>query len=103
MSEGFKSSPEDLRTHSATVIRVGEDLSAAGDKGASVDLGIETYGIIGQAFSGNAKEQITQTANAIKDMGSGLTTFGEGVQAAGDAYQQADDDISEFVKTFGEK
>jgi len=101
MAGGFKSTPEDLATHSATVTGLGERLEAAGKTGAGVDLGGETYGLIGQAFAGDVKDQITQTAEAISELASGLTDFGEGVAAAGQQYQQVDAEIRELLKTFG--
>lgn len=101
MGKGFESTPEDLATHSATVDRLGDRLTEVGQTGAGVDLGIETYGIIGQAFSGGAREQIAQTAEAIKEMGTGLSDFGEGVKAAGEHYQLVEDEIRELLEKFG--
>ncbi|WP_199434941.1 hypothetical protein [Qaidamihabitans albus] len=101
MGQGFKSTPEDLATHSATVDKLGERLTKAGETGGGVDLGIETYGIIGQAFSGDAREQIAETAEAIKEMGSGLTDFGEGVKAAGEHYRQIETEIRDLLDKFG--
>jgi hypothetical protein len=103
MGKGFKSTPKDLATHSATVIGLGERLGKAGEKGGGVDLGGETFGIIGQAFAGSAKEQIAQTAEAIAEMASGLGDFGDGVAAAGQNYQQIEDEINELLKEFGGK
>ncbi|MFD2396413.1 WXG100 family type VII secretion target [Prauserella oleivorans] len=77
MGDGFTSTPEDLATHSATVKALGDRLAKAADTGRGVELGGETYGIIGQAFAGDAKEQIAQTAEAISEMAAGLTDFGE--------------------------
>ena len=65
MSDGFRSTPEDLETHSATVRELGDRLSKAAEAGRSVELGGETYGVIGQAFAGDAKTQIVETAEAI--------------------------------------
>lgn len=101
MGKGFESTPEDLATHSATVDRLGDRLSKVGDTGSNVELGMETYGIIGQLFSSGAREEIAQTAEAIKEMGTGLSDFGEGVKAAGDSYQQVEAAIRELLETFG--
>ncbi|SFP98991.1 Excreted virulence factor EspC, type VII ESX diderm [Amycolatopsis arida] len=98
---GFKSTPEDLATHSATVKRLGEQLSGAATTGRGVDLGGETYGIIGQAFAGDVKEQITQTADAIDELASGLSDFGDGVESAGQQYQRIEDEIEQLLKKFG--
>ncbi|GAB3492726.1 type VII secretion target [Amycolatopsis cihanbeyliensis] len=103
MGEGFKSTTEDLATHSATMSRLGDQLGKAGEKGGGVDLGMETYGIIGQAFAGDAKEQIRQTADAISELASGLTDFGEGVKAAGENYQLVEDEIEELLSKIGGK
>jgi len=101
--KGFESTPDDLATHSATVNRLGDRLTKHGEAGGNVDLGIETYGIIGQAFSGGARDQISQTSEAIKEMGKGLSDFGEGVKAAGLHYQQVEQEIQELLKKFGGK
>ncbi|MFC4001413.1 type VII secretion target [Prauserella oleivorans] len=103
MGDGFTSTPEDLATHSATVKALGDRLAKAADTGRGVELGGETYGIIGQAFAGDAKEQIAQTAEAISEMAAGLTDFGEGVAAAGRNYQKVEDEIKELLGKFGGK
>ncbi|PXY27537.1 hypothetical protein [Prauserella muralis] len=99
--KGFESTPEDLATHAATVDRLGDRLTKVGETGAGVDLGIETYGIIGQMFSGGARDEITQTSDAIKEMGTGLSDFGEGVKAAGQQYAKVEQEIRELLEKFG--
>lgn len=99
--KGFESAPDDIATHGATVDKVGDRLTKLADKGGNVDLGMETYGIIGQAFSGGAREEIAQTSEAMREMGTGLSDFGEGVKSAGEHYKQVEHEITEFVKKFG--
>ncbi|MFF5991551.1 hypothetical protein [Prauserella flavalba] len=101
MGNGFESTPEDLATHSATVDRLGDRLTQIGTTGADVDLGMETYGIIGQVFSLGARAEIQQTSDAIKEMGTGLSDFGEGVKAAGEQYQLIEQEIQELLGKFG--
>lgn len=101
MTSGFSSTPGDLATHSSTVSRLGKQLQDAANTGRNVELGGETYGIIGQAFAGNVKDEIAQTAEAIADLAAGLTDFGEGVSHAGQHYQQIEDEIQQLLKEFG--
>lgn len=101
MAGGFKSTPEDLATHSATVTNLGDRLGKAAATGTGVDLGGETYGVIGQAFAGDVKEQIAQTGEAINELANGLSEFGEGVASAGQHYEQIENEIQELLKKFG--
>ena len=101
MSGGFKSTPEDLETHSATVRELGDRLSKAAEAGRSVELGGETYGVIGQAFAGDAKTQIVETAEPISEVATGLRDFADGIASAGENYRTAEEGIRDFLKQFG--
>ncbi len=101
MSGGFKSTPEDLETHSGTVRGLGDRLSKAAETGRNVELGGETYGLIGQAFAGEAKAQISETADAISEMATGLTDFADGIASAGQNYRRTEEEIRDFLKQFG--
>jgi hypothetical protein len=67
---GFEIVPEDVINHAGNVEQLGTRLTDAGRAGSSVDLGIETYGIIGQAFSLSVRNEIGQTAAAIAEAAS---------------------------------
>ncbi|AXB47775.1 type VII secretion target [Amycolatopsis albispora] len=99
---GFKAKPDELVTHAGTVLKLGERLNQAGTKGGGVDLGIETYGIIGQAFSGDVREQIAETAAALNELGEGLTDFSEGIKEAGGAYERFEKEVQELLELFKE-
>jgi uncharacterized protein YukE len=98
MSDGFQVVPGELNTHADSVNGFGDQLTAAGDKGRGVDLGIGTYGIIGQAFSGGVRSNISQTGGSINEMGTALKDAATGVRECAKAYQQVDQDNS---KLFG--
>jgi hypothetical protein len=100
MGEGFHSTPDDLATHSATVSGLGSRLSQAAAKGGGVDVGGETFGIIGQAFAFGVKGDITETAGGIADVAAGFSDFGAGVRLAGQNYQQVEDEIQELLAQF---
>ena len=51
MGDGFHSTPTDLATHAGTVSKLGDRLNQAASTGGGVDVGGETFGIIGQAFA----------------------------------------------------
>lgn len=99
MPDGFHSTPADLATHSGTMSKLGGRLDAAAKKGAGVDLGIETYGIIGQAFSSSAREQISQTAEAMTGVATAFSDFGTDVKAAGEHYEKIEDEIKQLLKS----
>ncbi|KAA9158600.1 hypothetical protein FPZ12_022450 [Amycolatopsis acidicola] len=100
MGEGFHSTPQDLATHSATVSGLGDRLAKASATGGGVDVGGETFGIIGQAFTFGVKGHITETAGAIADLAAGFRDFGDGVKQAGQNYEEIEEDIRLLLAEF---
>lgn len=98
MSDGFQVVPGELTTHADSVNGFGDQLSAAGDKGRGVDLGIGTYGIIGQAFSGGVRSNIAETGGSIDEMGTALKDAATGLRESAKAYQQMDQDNAKLFQ-----
>lgn len=102
MSDGFKVEPPDLTNHAGEVERLGDQLGKAGEKGAGVDLGTETYGLIGQAFSMSVRQEISETGTAIKEMSGAFSGISEALRGCAASYQRIDDEIAEvFDKILG--
>lgn len=95
MNDGFKVEPADLTKHAGEVARLGDQLGKAGEKGAGVDLGTETYGIIGQAFSLSVREEISETGTAIKELSGAFSGISEALRECADGYQRIDGEIAE--------
>ncbi|OLF14511.1 hypothetical protein BLA60_02245 [Actinophytocola xinjiangensis] len=92
--------PADVTGHAGSVDGFGTALSAAGAKGAGVDLGIETYGIIGQVFSGSARVQIAMTGNSISEMASSLPDIADALRDCADSTTQTDDEHASLFEQF---
>lgn len=91
MGDGYTVEPDDLTTHASTVSGLGERLGKAGDTGSGVDLGIDTYGIIGQFFSVSAREQISGTADSIKEVAASLSGLSQAVKSCAEVYELLED------------
>jgi uncharacterized protein YukE len=90
MSDGFEVVTEDLTRHAGTVEGLGGQLESAGNKGKGVDLGVQTYGIIGQAFSMGVRSNISETGDAITEMATALKDTAEGIRACAEEYDQVE-------------
>jgi uncharacterized protein YukE len=88
----------ELRDHAGQVAKLGRELTKAGETGGNVELGGETYGIIGQAFAGGAKDSIHGTAQAIKDLAATFADVAAELSECADEYQRTDDDNSVMFK-----
>lgn len=91
MGDGYKVEPADLTTHAGTVSRLGEQLGKAADTGGGVDLGVDTYGIIGQFFSVSAREQISGTADSIREVAASLASLSQAVTSCAEVYELLED------------
>ena len=84
--------PADVTGHAGSVEGFGTSVTAAGKAGAGVDLGIETYGILCQAFSVYARLQIAETGDAISQVGSALPGIADALRDCADSTTETDDD-----------
>ncbi|GAA5113110.1 type VII secretion target [Haloechinothrix salitolerans] len=91
MGDGYKVEPEDLATHAGTVDKLSERLRKAADKGTGVELGVDTYGIIGQFFSGGAREEIAAAGESMRDYAAGLTSLSKAVKTCAEAYERMEE------------
>lgn len=102
MSDGFKVEPADLTQHAGEMDRLGNQLGKAGEKGAGIDLGVETYGIIGQAFSTGVRQELAETGNAIDELSDAFSGISDALRECADTYARIDDEIAQiFDKLLG--
>ena len=87
----FEMVPADVHSHAGSVDGLAGDLTAAGEQGANVDLGIETYGIIGQAFSGHARMSMADVGNSISELASALPEIAAALRDCADATAENDE------------
>lgn len=80
-----------LHTHAGHLRGASDTLAAAADRGAAADLGLETYGIIGQLFSLEARAHLAAVAGVIRGEATGLDALADGVVAASDAFEQVEE------------
>jgi uncharacterized protein YukE len=87
----FEMVPADVTSHAGSVEGLGGQLKAAGDSGAGVDLGIETYGIIGQAFSVQVRASMAEVGNSISELASALPAIADALRDCADSTTETDD------------
>lgn len=100
MGDGFDVSVEGLREHAATVEGVASQVSSVGTA-AQTSLGGDSFGVIAEFFatavmsaSDQVREAIGTSAQAVMDVGSGLT-------AAANLYQQIEDTHAQVFRVAG--
>lgn len=87
----FEMVPEDVISHAGNVDGLASEVKAAGELGGNVDLGIETYGIIGQAFSVHARLSIADMGKSIAEMASALPEIADALRDCADSTRETDD------------
>lgn len=94
MSNGFAVAPDDLEKHAGEVDRLGSQLGNAGKKGAGVDLGVGTYGVIGQAFSASARHEISETGDAIAELSTAFSGVADALRACAETYTGLEEELA---------
>lgn len=94
MGDGHKVDTEDLVAYAREVENLSQRLQKASSKGSGVDIGIGTFGIIGQFFSEGVRADIAGTAESISDLASGLSSVSEAVKTCADAYDRMESDAA---------
>jgi hypothetical protein len=97
---GFEIVPEDVINHAGNVEQLGTRLTSAGQAGGSVDLGIETYGIIGQAFSLGVRNEIGQTAAAITEAASAFPEIADALRDCAHIVRETDAENSNLFDEY---
>jgi hypothetical protein len=98
----FEITPGDVISHAGSVEGFGSALTAAGTQGANVDLGIETYGIIGQVFSVHARMSISEMGGSISELASALPDVADALRDCADSTKETDDDHASLFEKFME-
>ncbi|WP_158890007.1 type VII secretion target [Amycolatopsis anabasis] len=84
--QGYTVKPEELRTHGGTLNGVADRVKGAGGKGGAMQFGIETFGIVGQLFAGDANRVSHESARQIADFAEDIRDLAAVVRGAGDLY-----------------
>lgn len=92
--------PADVVSHAGDVQSMGMELTRAAGRGQSVDLGIDTYGIIGQVFSVPVRIHIAAIANSINELAGALPDVADALRDCADATQQTDDEHAKLFAKF---
>jgi hypothetical protein len=87
----FEIVPADVIAHAGAVEGLSGELTKAGEQGAGVDLGIETYGIIGQLFSGKVRTAIDDMGEAIAELASALPDIADALRDCADSTRETDE------------
>ncbi|EHR51522.1 Protein of unknown function (DUF2580) [Saccharomonospora marina XMU15] len=87
---GFTVEPDELDTHAASLDGVAQRVQAEGERGGGIDFGIDAFGIVGQAFSTQARQTSSEAAEQIAGYAQDIRDLGTAVRAAGRAYVESD-------------
>ncbi|WP_216216459.1 type VII secretion target [Amycolatopsis aidingensis] len=101
MGKGFTVVTAELRTHGGSLDRVADRVAEAGEKGGSFEFGIDTFGVIGQVFSGEARRVTAEATREIADYANDIRDLAKSVRAAADQYDQAEDKHEKPFRTGG--
>lgn len=97
----FEMVPDDVTAHAGNVDGLGGDLKQAGQKGTGVDLGVETYGIIGQAFSLHARASIASVGDSISELASALPEIANALRDCADTTRETDEHHAGLFDKYG--
>ncbi|MFD5827350.1 type VII secretion target [Lentzea sp. NPDC060358] len=96
----FTMVPADVTSHAGTVQSMGTELTRAAGRGQGVDLGVDTYGIIGQAFSVPVRIHIAAIANSINELAAALPDVADALRDCADVTQQTDEEHAKLFAKF---
>ncbi|QUG99506.1 hypothetical protein HUO13_00640 [Saccharopolyspora erythraea] len=86
----FNVRPGRLTTHSQWLNGLADDIAAAGTKGNGVSFGVDSFGLVGQAFAGQARQTSQQAAAEIQKFSELTRDLGGRVAEAAKDYQDTD-------------
>lgn len=92
---GFTVRAGEHDTHAGSLNGVADRVQQAGERGGAIDFGIDTFGIIGQAFSLQARQVSSEAAQQISRYAGDIRDLATAVRTAGATYVAADADLSE--------
>ncbi|MGP4018519.1 type VII secretion target [Saccharopolyspora sp. 5N708] len=90
----FTVTPHHLATHGEYLNGLADRIAAAGESGGGVDFGIESFGIVGQVFSVDARETSQRAAIEIGKFAEHTRKLATGVNDCAADYRQTDDDVA---------
>lgn len=88
---GFGVHPDALDAAGKKLDQHSSDLSDIGGRIKGVNVGPQSFGVIGQAFAGGAKSHVDQTAQAVNHAATSVGHASTGVRTSADVYREVDD------------
>lgn len=84
--------PESLSKHSEWLTDFADKIAQVGENGAGVEVGVESFGLVGQMFATEARQTSQQAAEEIKTFSERTKTLADEVGACGTDYASTDDE-----------
>ncbi|MCI2418637.1 ESX-1 secretion-associated protein [Saccharopolyspora sp. K220] len=94
----FTVTPHRLATHGEYLSGLADQIDAAGKSGGGIDFGIESFGLVGQIFSLDARETSRRAAIEIGKFAEHTRKLATGVDDCAKDYRQTDDDIASCLE-----
>ncbi|RRO18161.1 hypothetical protein EIL87_07905 [Saccharopolyspora rhizosphaerae] len=86
----FAVKPEALNAHGNYLAELAGKISDAADKGNAVSFGVESFGLVGQAFSLQARTTSERAVEQLRTFSERTEKLGEAVGACANAYTAED-------------
>lgn len=92
----------ELHQHAKNVANDAEAIKACADTGKQTDFGINTFGIIGQIFSGGARTQAHQVSDNLSKTVQFVQSVSRDLDDTAETYKQTDGGNAEVFKQLQE-
>ncbi|RZQ65684.1 type VII secretion target [Amycolatopsis suaedae] len=96
--KGYTVRPGELAQHGGTVDGIAERIRGAAEKGGGFTFGIDTFGIVGQLFAGDAQRVSQEAVREMNDFAGDIRDLAGCVRQAGQLYQTSDDALAQPFK-----
>lgn len=91
MNDHYRVHLSDLAAHAGTLDGLAERIATVHGAAAGTDLGIDSFGIIGQFFALGARAESGRATECIDALRDATGCAGTGMRQTGETYQQVDD------------
>ncbi|GAB3678128.1 type VII secretion target [Saccharopolyspora tripterygii] len=84
--------PQALTSHASYLSELAGKISQAASKGDAVDFGVESFGLVGQAFATQARTTSQQAVEQLNTFSDRTDKLGQAVGECATSYTADDDD-----------
>ena len=88
----IKVQPEALHSHAGYLAELAGKISDAAGKGGGVSFGVDSFGLVGQAFATQARTTSQQAVEQLNTFSERTDTLGQAVADCAEAYTADDAD-----------